>query len=105
MVAETSQAFNLKESPESPAGLDASRHVAVAARGGADRLTALLLLRIYIVIGAVYGLSVVAIAEAAHTSEVAALPLRLRLHVYLAAITLGALVWPVGLVQDLRGGR
>ncbi len=68
-------------------------------------MTALLLLRIYIVIGAVYGLSVVAIAEATHTSEVAALPLRLRLRVYLAAITLGALVWPVGLLHDFRGER
>ncbi len=67
-------------------------------------MTALLLLRIYIVIGAVYGVSVVAIAEATRPSEVAAVPLRTRAHVYLVALALGTLVWPVGLVQDLRGG-
>ena len=68
-------------------------------------MTALLLLRLYLFVGAVYGLSVVAIAEATHPSEVAAWPLWLRLRVYLAAIALGALIWPVGLVQDLRGER
>ena len=56
-------------------------------------------------VGAVYGLSVVAIAEATRPSEDAAVPLRRRARVYLAAITPGALVWPVGLVQDLRYGR
>ena len=68
-------------------------------------MTALLLLRIYVLVGAVYGLSVVAIAEATRPSAVAAVPLRLRLHVYLVALALGTLVWPVGLLQDLRGGR
>ena len=68
-------------------------------------MTTLLLLRLYLFVGTVYGLSVVATAEATHTSQVAALPLRLRLRVYLVAVALGALVWPVGLVQDLRGGR
>ena len=63
------------------------------------------MLRIYIVIGAVYGLSVVAIAEATHSSEVTAVPLRRRAHVYLVALALGTLIWPVGLVMDLRGGR
>ena len=68
-------------------------------------MTALLLFRMYLFVGAVYGLSVVAIAEAKRPSGVAAVPLRLRLRVYLAAVALGALVWPVGLVQDLKGGR
>ncbi len=68
-------------------------------------MTALLLLRIYVCIGAVYGLSVVAAAEATHASEVAAVPLRLRLRVYLVALALGTLVWPVGLLHDLRGER
>ena len=68
-------------------------------------MTGLLLLRIYVLVGAVYGLSVVAIAEATRPSEVAAVPLRRRAHVYLAAIALGTLIWPMGLVQDLRGGR
>ena len=68
-------------------------------------MTALLLLRIYVLVGAVYGLSVVAVAEATHPSEVAAVPLRLRLRVYLAALALGTLVWPVGLLHDLRGER
>ncbi len=68
-------------------------------------MTALLLLRIYVLVGALYGVSVVAIAEATRPSEVAAVPLRTRAHVYLVALALGTLVWPVGLVQDLRGGR
>ena len=68
-------------------------------------MTALLLLRIYVLVGVTYGLSVVAIAEATRPSEVAAVPLRRRAHVYLVALALGTLVWPVGLVQDLRGGR
>ncbi len=67
-------------------------------------MNTLLLLRLYLFVGAVYGLSVVAIAEDTHPSEVATLPLRLRLRVYLVALALGALEWPVGLVQDLRGG-
>ena len=68
-------------------------------------MTALLLLRMYILIGAVYGFSVVAVTEATHPSEDAAVPLRRRAHVYLVALALGTLIWPVGLVQDLRGGR
>ncbi len=68
-------------------------------------MTALLLLRIYIVIGAVYGLLVVAVAEATRPSGVAAVSLRRRVHVYIVALALGTLIWPVGLVQDLRGGR
>ncbi|MEE8147991.1 MAG: hypothetical protein V3T24_10335 [Longimicrobiales bacterium] len=51
-------------------------------------------------VGAVYGLSVVAVAEATHTSEVAALPLRRRVHVYLVALALGSLIWPVALLRD-----
>ena len=68
-------------------------------------MTTLLLLRLYLFVGAVYGLSVVAIAEATRPSEAAAVPLRRRAHVYLVALALGTLVWPVGLVHDLRGER
>lgn len=67
-------------------------------------MTTLLLLRLYLFVGAVYGLSVVATAEATHPSEVAALPLQLRLRIYLAVLALGLLAWPVAPVMDHRGG-
>ena len=50
-------------------------------------------------VGVVYGVSVVAIAEAARPSVVAAAPLRLRLRVYLVALALGSLIWPLALVK------
>ncbi len=62
-------------------------------------MTALLLLRLYLFVGAVYGLSVVAIAEATRPSDGAAVPLLRRAHVYLVALALGSLIWPLALVK------
>ncbi len=67
-------------------------------------MTTLLLLRLYLFVGAVYGLSVVAIAEATRPSEDAAVPLRRRAHVYLVALALGTLIWPLALLRDRIGG-
>ena len=63
-------------------------------------MTTLLLLRLYLFVGTVYGLSVVAIAEATHASEAAAMPLRRRAHVYLVALALGSVIWPPALLRD-----
>ena len=63
-------------------------------------MTALLLLRIYVLIGAVYGLSIVAVAERAHAPGVAATPLRRRAYVYLVALALGSVIWPLALLRD-----
>ncbi len=62
-------------------------------------MTALLLLRLYLFVGAVYGLSLVAAAERTRPAEVASLPLRRRAHVYLVALALGSLIWPLALVK------
>jgi len=65
---------------------------------------AMTLLQLYLCIGLVYGASVVVIAEATHPSEVAAVPLRRRAHVYLVALALGVLVWPLALLRDRDRG-
>lgn len=67
-------------------------------------MTFTLLLQLYLAAGLAYGLSVVCIAEAVRPPQVPAEPLERRLYFYAAAVALGALVWPVGLVQDFRGG-
>lgn len=67
-------------------------------------MTAVLSLRLYFCVGAVYGVSVVAIAEATRQSEVAAVPLRRMAHVYAVTLALGALIWPLALLWDRSGG-
>ena len=52
-----------------------------------------------------YGVSVVTVTEIVRPPDVATLPLRRRIRIHATVLALGLVVWPVGLVQDLRGGR
>ncbi len=68
-------------------------------------MTPTLALQLYLFAGLLYGLVSVAITEAKRPTGPTCVPLRRMARVYLAALAIGALAWPVALVMDLRGRR
>ena len=63
-------------------------------------MTALLLLRIYVLVGLLYGASVVAVTEFVGPPHMMVLPVRLRLRIHITVLALGTLIWPLALFRN-----
>ena len=67
-------------------------------------MTPLLALQLYLVVGLVFGASCVVQMEAQRLAE-GRVPLRRNTFFYFLLLSIGALAWPVGLVQYFRRTR